>query len=192
MKVLHIGNSLTLHGRADAIGWPYCHGMAASSPENDFVHQLQQLLRDAGKAPELTVGNSAAIEREPENYDIPANLGKEKEWKPDVVVIQLSENNPSEKFNEFIEKYGMLIDYFSDSKVYCVGPFWPSDEKQKGIAGAAASHGAHFVSLTDLHSDEYRAIGLFEHPGVAGHPGDRGMKAIAEHIFAAMKEDGIV
>ncbi len=192
MKVLHIGNSLTLHGRADGIGWPYCHGMAASAPENDFVHRLQQLLADAGKNPELMVGNSAAIEREPENYDIALQLGKEKDWQPDAVVIQLSENNPSEKLDAFLEKYGMLIDYFPSSKVYCVGPFWHSDEKENGISSVAAADGAHFISLTDIHGDEYRAIGLFEHPGVAAHPGDKGMAAIAEHIFAAMKADGIV
>ena len=31
------------------------------------------------------------------------------------------------------------------------------------------------------------AIGLFEHNGVAHHPGDLGMKEIAERVYSAMQ-----
>lgn len=41
-----------------------------------------------------------------------------------------------------------------------------------------------FVSIVDLgYEDENKALGLFEHPGVAIHPGDKGMQRIAERII---------
>ena len=51
----------------------------------------------------------------------------------------------------------------------------------------AAERGYPFVYLGDLgESDEMKAIGRFEHIGVANHPSDRGMEAIAERLWNAI------
>ena len=57
------------------------------------------------------------------------------------------------------------------------------------IRGYAHKNGYPLVELNDLGEDEkMKAIGLFEHEGVANHPGDMGMAAIAEKILNALKE----
>ena len=53
----------------------------------------------------------------------------------------------------------------------------------------AEQEGYRFVALKDLGIDEkMTAKGLFEHGGVAGHPGDLGMEHIAERILEAVEK----
>ncbi len=46
IKVLFLGNSITLHEPAPAIGWNNAWGMAASAREKDYVHILLSHLRE--------------------------------------------------------------------------------------------------------------------------------------------------
>ena len=65
--------------------------------------------------------------------------------------------------------------------------FWhhPADES---IAELAKEHDWPLVPLGDLgEQPEMKAIGLFAHSGVAAHPGDLGMKNIADRIWAVLR-----
>jgi len=47
----------------------------------------------------------------------------------------------------------------------------------------------YYVYVGDIFAkDENLAIGLFEHEGVAHHPGDLGMKCLAERYAKVLKE----
>ena len=67
--------------------------------------------------------------------------------------------------------------------------FWkhPGDND---IRVYAKEKGITCVELGDLGEDkQMKAVELFEHRGVANHPGDKGMRAIADRIMKAIVEE---
>ena len=48
-RLLIVGNSITRHGPKKDIGWDGDWGMAADSPDKDYVHILQRKLEENGK-----------------------------------------------------------------------------------------------------------------------------------------------
>lgn len=120
--MLFIGNSITLHEKAPSIGWDCEWGMAASSQDKDYVHQVLATLR---------------------------------------------------------ERFGEIA--------YCIvnaATFWECEAISAPMKEVAIRLGTDFISISDLgYHDENKVIGLFEHKGVASHPGDLGMRRIAERIL---------
>ena len=63
-RVLFLGNSITLHGPAPAIGWTGNWGMAASAEHLDYVHLLTaDIAAVSGEQPTVMVKNIADFER---------------------------------------------------------------------------------------------------------------------------------
>ena len=95
-RILFLGNSITLHGPAPAIGWQGNWGMAASSRDKDYVHLVVKAIsRTAGKEPESLVANIADFERQSGTYDIDRELEKELAFKADIVIVAIGENVPA-------------------------------------------------------------------------------------------------
>ncbi len=192
MKIVYLGNSITLHGIAHDIGWHWEWGMAASALEKDYVHVLNRRIEEkTGEPVAYKVANIADFERDPDNFDL-SFFRDFRDWQPDVIVLRICENTPGEKIDAFGDAYPKLIRYLQEGRepnalqIYAVGAFWQDDKKEAYIRDAGKMPGVTYVSLEHLHSTDYQAIGLFEHAGVAGHPSDKGMAAIAEAILAAM------
>jgi hypothetical protein len=71
--------------------------------------------------------------------------------------------------------------------------FWPNQPKDAILKQACADAGGVFVDIGALGRDAANAARSerrFTHDGVGGHPGDRGMQAIADALLAAMKQAG--
>ena len=191
MKLLILGNSITHHSPAPDIGWTGDWGMAASARENDFVHRLADLLQKTEGSVELRERNVADFERDP-SLPLSDYFDEELAFRPDVLVLRICENTPGERLDEFAEAYEHLIRLFRRDpgcRVFAVGPFWRNDRAESLLARAADRTGARWVSLASLHSTDYQAIGQFSHAGVAAHPSDKGMEAIAQIIMAAFREE---
>lgn len=193
-RVLFVGNSITLHGVSPSIGWHYECGMAASCQEKDYVHLLVDTISEI--EPDACFGLCQVAEWErrykngSETYEM---FEAARDFEPDVIVARFIENCPHEAFEPetFRKEYEAFVEYLDalgKAKVIVTTSFWkhPGDDTLRQYA---EEKGFPCVELGDLgERDEMKAIGLFEHEGVAAHPGDLGMQHIADRIFAVLKE----
>ena len=192
-RVLIYGNSIALHGIAPHIGWTNLWGMAASAREKDFAHLVVSGLeaKRGGRA-DFRIRNLATVER-----NITANLADfpdladDVEYAPDYVVIALGENVPgldaagADAYRSLLVSLARpLVASAKRPPVVLRSPFWKNAVKAKCTALAAAEVGAAYVDAGPLGDNpENMALGLFAHQGVARHPGDLGMKRLADLIL---------
>lgn len=196
-RVLFLGNSITRHGPAPKIGWNDDWGMAASAKEKDYVHLVAAgLAALAGKAPDIQFKNIADFERGLATYDIDAALKPEFEFKPTLVIVAIGENvaalqtdDAKAQFKSSLEKLLAKIRK-SGAALVVRSCFWADAAKDGILQEDCAGAGGIFVDIGALGKDESnyaRSERKFEHAGVAAHPGDKGMKAIASAILAALQ-----
>ncbi len=196
-RVLFLGNSITLHGPAPKIGWTGNWGMAASAADKDFVHLITRALTETpGAAPETMVKNIAAFERQYAAYDIPQSLKDAVAFQADLVIVAMGENVPglgSEKDQmQFAARVEKLLDQVRGDRrptIIVRSCFWPDQAKDEALRQACRQVGGTFVDIRGLSKDEAnyaRSERDFQHAGVAAHPGDRGMQAIADAILKAL------
>ena len=75
--------------------------------------------------------------------------------------------------------------------------FWQDVEKDQLIKKASVDAGVNFLDVSKLGFDEAnyaRSERQIEHAGVAAHPGDRGMQALADAFWNTLQqavEEGI-
>ena len=194
-KVLIYGNSIALHRPNADIGWTADWGMAASAPEKDFAHLVVAGLEARrGEKADFRIRNLAPLERnvEADLRDFPG-IAADVAWKPDYVVVAIGENVPRiDEDPALAEKYGRLLVSLArplaqgGARVVLRTPFWRNETKAGCTRRAAAETGAACVDAGELGDDPANAAaGLFEHRGVAAHPGDLGMRRIADLILGA-------
>ena len=200
-KVLFLGNSITLHGPAPAIGWPGNWGMAASAPEKDFVHLVTAALaKAAGTAPEVMVKNIAEFERQYATYNVNEKLKDALEFKPDLVIVAIGENvpglNSDDAKRQFKQGLAELLKRVTAGRhptLVVRSCFWPNPAKDQILEQDCRDAGGIFVDIGGLAKDESnyaRSERQFAHQGVAAHPGDKGMQAIADAILGAINGSG--
>ena len=193
-RILFVGNSITLHGAAPQIGWDREWGMAASRPENDYVHRLMQAVSEKAQDPAFCICQVAEWERQYQNGSaVHALFENARHFRADIILMRFIENCPKKDFDPaaFETAVRSLLQYLDptgNAKLLFTTGFWhhPGDA---AIASLAKALDAPLIELGDLGQlDEMKAIGLFDHPGVANHPGDLGMEAIAHRIWVILKE----
>ena len=194
-RVLFFGNSITRHEPNASIGWHGDWGMAASSIDKDYVHLVvAELDKKYGKV-DYCIAQGAMWEWE---YRRTAEVMAEyysavREFDANIIVIRIGENITAKKHLEvdckphFAEAVDFLVGPGAE-KVIITDMFWYTVYNDC-LREVCEEKGHTFCHLTDLEEDERTmALGLFEHKGVAGHPGDFGMQCIADRILAKIFE----
>ncbi len=194
VRVVFVGNSITLHNVLPEIGWHWRHGMAASSADKDYAHVMMEMIKEKDPDAAFCVANVAEWERVYNDGDEKFELYTQiREFNADIIIMRFIENSPKTDFDNGAFKSGLdrffaYLDPNGKAKIVMSTGFWhhPGDP---AIREYAAERDLPLVELGDLGElDEMKAVGLFEHRGVANHPGDLGMKNIAERLFAEVEK----
>ena len=76
---------------------------------------------------------------------------------------------------------------FETASCSATDTFWHSERMYGYTKAIAEENGYKFCPIGDLSKDESNmAIGLFNHRGVSIHPGDLGMRRIADRIISCL------
>ena len=192
IRILFVGNSITLHGKLPEAGWNQDCGMAASCPENDYVHLVVSKIREKYD-PNVTYGILQCASYERRFMEVaPAEIyGEElrESHKADVVIMFYGANVPKtyeemeDKPKTFRQAYEDLRNYldmghntFYHSMGFYVRPMLDEDKR-----AVAKKYGETFIDISDIRERD-------DTHGRFNHPGDVGMAAIADRFFEAIED----
>lgn len=194
---LALGNSVTVHP-ADGELWWGNWGMAATSADRDYVHQVEAHLAQTYEV--------KTVAYDFKNWEIStARKDSLPELDPllsknlDLITIQLGENI-TDGFDTLPMDYAELVDYLTAKcphvQIIFIDEFcWPKEPIQQAQQAACAQYGLAYVDLAEIRNDSYKAgLGTIvmgedgaqheiSNEVVAAHPNDAGMTYIAEHII---------
>ncbi len=196
-KVLFLGNSITKHGPKADIDWSGNWGMAASAEAKDYVHLvIAGLASKGGAVPETMVKNIADFERAHVGYDIAGKLREAIDFQADLIIVAIGENVPGFKtpveqaaFQASVTKLLTAVKAGRQPRLIVRSCFWKNPAKDEALQQASAAAGGTFVDISALSDDKAnygRAERAFKNAGVANHPGDKGMAAIADALLKAL------
>ena len=196
-RILFLGNSITLHGPKADIGWNGNWGMAASSEDKDYVYLVTAALaQHTGSKPEILVRNIADFERNYATYDVDGQMKDFFAFDPDLVVLAIGENVPTLGSDQARAQFKVGVMNILRCALARRHPlvvvrscFWADPVKDNLLKQACQEAEAVFVDAGPLGREATnvaRSERAFAHDGVAAHPGDKGMKAIADAMVQAL------
>lgn len=193
VRVLFLGNSITLHEKAPQIGWNVNWGMAASAEDKDYVHLTLDYLRGLYGKVNYCVTNVGEWEKHFNDDEVLKKFSAAADFGADIVIFRLGENVDKTLLEsaDFKGSFEKFCDCFTTKakETIVTDTFWEHEGICSILESVAKSRGYTFVKICDLgYDDANKATGLFWHNGVAAHPGDLGMKRIAERISGAIRK----
>ncbi len=119
-------------------------------------------------------------------------------FQADLIILAIGENVPGLKtaeekaqFQEAVARLLATLQGTHKPTILVRSCFWADAAKDQALRRACAAVGGVFVNISALGKDEKnyaRSERPFKHAGVANHPGDAGMAAIADALMTALPE----
>jgi len=201
-RILFFGNSITISpvpvpGTPWLGGW----GMAASAADKDYVHLLtNSIAQAAGSAPQIMATYNYQWELNYSTYDLNSpEMQAQLAFRPDIVVVAVGENVPAlttpQLQTQYADAFGTLLTTFKNNGnpvIFVRSCFWANATKDGIMKQVTAAAGGVFVDQSGLGDPSNWAMSEATNPyrnalyGVNVHPGDKGMKAIADSLYGAM------
>ncbi len=203
ITVMCLGNSLLNHGAAAHLGWYGNWGMAASAYDKDYFSVMKKMFnkdfpdvksewyREGAYLFERDITDS--VDNDYTDLILSTFGCKIKAIVPDIITFQFGDNTPvsqitAESFaNALIQCIDFCYSVNPDMKIILSKNFYGPDVKIQGALIAAERRNVEIVDLSVHNIDENKALGQYEHSGVAGHPNDIGMEMVAKTFYAAIK-----
>ena len=194
-RVLFVGNSITLHAPKPSVGWTNRCGMAASDIAHDYVHVYADMFgRENANASFMIAQVAGSIERSffKEDWSAKNKFAAARDFRPDVIILFFGANvpkeydaNPAAYPRRFGEAIGQMLDFVDPdhrARVLVSEGFYirPVLDAEKRVL--AERRNAVWVKMDDIRR---RA----DTHGRFNHPGDLGMRLIAERFWNATKSD---
>ncbi|MDO7885313.1 hypothetical protein [Hymenobacter cheonanensis] len=112
-------------------------------------------------------------------------------FEPELLIIRVGENVAGATVEEhsFATHFSRLLDYLHSplTRIVVAGSFWGGNPATDIMRWVCKAHNVRFLSLAKLGDElDNRAIGQHQNPGVANHPNDKGMLAIANAIWGTI------
>jgi len=195
VRVVFLGNSITLHTPLPSIGWTSDWGMAASAREKDYVHLVARAITEkTGRPVDLRICSLADFERNYRTWNVEKRLADLAAFRPEYLVVALGENVPNlasaADADAFRNGFARVLACFRRDgampRTVVRGVFWKNEVKDEQMRRAAQAAGVTFVRTDFADDPTMKALGLFSHEGVQNHPGDKGMAETAARIVAAL------
>ena len=200
-KVVFMGNSITRVPYYPPL-WGGNWGMAASRPENDYVHRVMARLREMVPNASYVIATIGQWELRFQNSQLNYDLNASEIAGADLVIIRLGENVEADCVPLFEDNLWAMVNYihlFSPNpRIVITGQFWTNAAKEAACINAARRQGATYVQINQYDTDEYKErvgnwlydingqLYQINDEGVAAHPSDLGMEKIAEAILDAI------
>lgn len=178
-----IGNSITASGLNPMwTDWTGpVRGMAASTPEKDFVH----IVAAHFKLP-MTLDGGVDIEIRPDTVT-PGDFASKTApiTANTLAVIELGDNAPTDNLVAFSRAYDALLASTRGAKLLlCLGTWWGNTATDDAVKASCIKAGGTYVYIGGIYKGR---LGIYQNEGVDRHPGDEGMAEIARRIVEAAR-----